>query len=707
MANARFMQYGPYASRQFDRPSSRSSNSRRRRPPTPPAPSSELQKTYDGPSPDAIDTLAQGLTIERPRSALHRGDFREDDRDTPSIGQPSTLLSDSNIDATRLATSPVAPWHADFPAARLGQRRPSFRVSTAQSAFSASLPARSYGTSRSSVSGSFTYQPPTSPLVQQSSATDPTEFDISSALREQSRSPSKGRRHTDSPQYFQAFRSSLDYDATAWANRGKPLPSVRRKDSLPYQAHQPRRSLNSLPGLPQSPLPRSRRPSASEGSPLQRAPLVGSYEESILRGRMSSIPSKPLNFVAQIGVLGKGACKSSLRCPPHVSVPFPAVFYSYGSGNGRPGTHDQPSPYVGLVDLENSLRKAEDPTIGRQRRRCTGIGSEGNSRPSSRNGHYEQNVDTKLRRRRKEMLKRRSLSPREPPGGSYRIPQQGQLQIVIKNPNKTAVKLFLVPYDLSDMEAGQKTFIRQRSYSAGPIIDMPLSARSNLGTDRPEAALSASDDPRDRPVLRCIRVVFANRVPDGKENLRNEIQLPEPRYSIYKPGKDSGASILSSAAGTPVKDDACQQRSLALSQYDGPDDDFVYHQPGPMASASFTFTRGYDGHGDRPTQPIPFTLARLPTVESRPVSRGLSASMDIDAQHFEEAPSPVSPGSTMTASWLSTGSTSTSADAGDGMQDYPRQAVSKHRVATRSESLLSKRLKGLDVGYDSENCAEQ
>ncbi|KAK4956904.1 hypothetical protein LTR28_005851 [Elasticomyces elasticus] len=75
--------------------------------------------------------------------------------------------------------------------------------------------------------------------------------------------------------------------------------------------------------------------------------------------------------------------------------------------------------------------------------------------------------------------------------------------------------------------------------------------------------------------------------------------------------------------------------------------------------------------------------------------------MDIDAQHFEEAPSPVSPGSTMTASWLSTGSTSTSADAGDGMQDYPRQAVSKHRVATRSESLLSKRLKGLDVGYDT------
>ena len=129
---------------------------------------------------------------------------------------------------------------------------------------------------------------------------------------------------------------------------------------------------------------------------------------------------------------------------------------------------------------------------------------------------------------------------------------------MIKNPNKTAVNLFLVPYDLSDMEPGQKTFIRQRSYSAGPIVDMPLSSRSNLGTDRPEAALPTSDDPNERPTLRyllhlhiccpakgryflykSIRVVFANRVPDGKERLRNEIQLPDPRYNAYKPARDS------------------------------------------------------------------------------------------------------------------------------------------------------------------------
>jgi hypothetical protein len=138
---------------------------------------------------------------------------------------------------------------------------------------------------------------------------------------------------------------------------------------------------------------------------------------------------------------------------------------------------------------------------------------------------------------------------------------------VIKNPNKTAVKLFLVPYDLSDMEPGQKTFIRQRSYSAGPIVDMPLSSRSNLGTDRPEASLPTSDDPNERPTLRyllhlhiccpskgryflyrSIRIVFANRVPDGKERLRNEIQLPDPRYSAYKPARDSNVGPTSTIA---------------------------------------------------------------------------------------------------------------------------------------------------------------
>ncbi|KAF2668543.1 hypothetical protein BT63DRAFT_374173 [Microthyrium microscopicum] len=202
--------------------------------------------------------------------------------------------------------------------------------------------------------------------------------------------------------------------------------------------------------------------------------MVGSFEESILRGRMSTAPSRPLDFIAQIGVLGRGKCKPSLRCPPHVSVSFPAVFYSYGNTTSQP-MNNSPSPYVGHIDVENNFP---------------------------------------------------AYDGKSPSGGCYRIPQQGQLQIIIKNPNKTAVKLFLVPYDLSDMEPGQKTFIRQRSFSQ----------TGERPTLRYLVHLNICSPARGRYFLyRSIRVVFANRVPDGKDSLRNEVQMPSPRYSAYNP----------------------------------------------------------------------------------------------------------------------------------------------------------------------------
>jgi hypothetical protein len=366
----------------------------------------------------------------------------------------------------------------------------------------------------------------------------------------------------------------------------------------------------------QIPPPRARRPSfASEISVKPHAPMVGSYEESILRGRMSMNPSKPLDFTAQIGVLGKGKCKGALKCPPHVTVPFPVVFYSYPtSGCGRSISDDNPSPYVGQIDLENSLPR-EDPNPTRRRRRHT-------SPPEAREGTTTDGTsgirisDIETRRRR-EKKHRRAESPKCPPGGSYRIPQQGQLQIIIKNPHKTAVKLFLVPYDLSDMEPGTKTFIRQRSYSAGPIIDMPLSARKNYGTDRPEASLSTTEDPHDKPTLRylihlniccpargrfylhsSIRVVFANRVPDGKEKLRNEIQYPEPRYSPYKPSREPCLSSTTNSNPRLAMELASRRQSLGH----GPTPNYRPSPSGPEAGESLLAKRlrGLDVHTQNP-----------------------------------------------------------------------------------------------------------
>ncbi|CAK7270698.1 hypothetical protein SEPCBS57363_004234 [Sporothrix epigloea] len=329
----------------------------------------------------------------------------------------------------------------------------------------------------------------------------------------------------------------------------------------------------------QTPFPSTfRRPSFTNyTSPLQHASLVGSYEESILRGRMSTNPSKPLDFLAQIGVLGLGAkCKPSLRCPAHVTLPFTAVFYSYATTSySRSKAEDGPSPYVGLVDLENGLpnlgaeQRSKRKAVMPSRRMSLRTRASQTTEPKMNDAvnaydakeptvtSIPDDEDVTMGDMRVERLdlseaeghksvtsasrshKRRPHGIRAPPGGSYRIPEQGQIQIIIKNQNKTAVKLFLIPYNLKDMEPGKKTFIRQRSYSAGPIIDdMPVTSGASL--ERPVLRylihLHICCPSRGRYYLyKSIRVVFANRVPDGKENLRNELSFPEPLYSPYKP----------------------------------------------------------------------------------------------------------------------------------------------------------------------------
>ncbi|KAJ5676994.1 uncharacterized protein N7477_002627 [Penicillium maclennaniae] len=495
------------------------------------------------------EELGSPADIRRPRSALHSGDFREgtdsSTQHAPPSPRPHFADRFPTIPIPDLSTSPTTPW---FGAS-------TFQTPTQRPAFDEhreiALQTRARAPSLGTFSSSYVLKAPTSPLVHQANNTDldfspRVDSGASSELVDRS-----NRRRTLPPESFRHLQSSPP-NSRAVSIRNPYQPG--HHEGLFQPQHFPRRSLTSAYSLQLAPTNnaaayRARRPSfASELSAKPHAPMVGSYEESLLRGRMSMSPSKPLDFTAQIGVLGKGKCKRHLKCPPHVTVPFPAVFYSYPtSGNGRSIADDSPSPYVGHIDLENSLVKDESSTRKRRNRHASPTKSQEDTVMLDTDAARTTDVDI---RRRREKKNRRAESPKCPPGGCYRIPQQGQLQIIIKNPHKTAVKLFLVPYDLTDMEPGTKTFIRQRSYSAGPIIDMPLSARKNFGTDRPEASLNATEDPRDKPILRylihlniccptrgrfylhsSVRVVFANRVPDGKEKLRNEIQLPEPRYT--------------------------------------------------------------------------------------------------------------------------------------------------------------------------------
>ncbi|KAL8859276.1 MAG: hypothetical protein Q9178_004214 [Gyalolechia marmorata] len=237
--------------------------------------------------------------------------------------------------------------------------------------------------------------------------------------------------------------------------------------------------------------------------------------------------------------------------------------HAWDGGLGREPTNfdNEPSPYVGHIDLSQLPAPAESKKTRRSRSKSPPV-DKGHS------VHLKDETVTQSDQSTEDTCtgykKRRRKSP--PPSslqGGYRIPQKGQLQIVIKNPNKTAVKLFLVPYELEDMPVGSKTFIRQRCFSKDPVID-GLSFEPKSGS----SMSFGSTPPKRKPTLRylihvniCspssgrfylyqhIRVVFANRVPDNKEQLQTETQTPQPCYSAYSTNLPLSRSISGSSAG--------------------------------------------------------------------------------------------------------------------------------------------------------------
>ncbi|KAF9559691.1 hypothetical protein EC968_006498 [Mortierella alpina] len=343
--------------------------------------------------------------------------------------------------------------------------------------------------------------------------------------------------------------------------------------------------------------------------------LVGSYEESILSGRMSTLPSKPLIFAAQIGVLANQDykdCPPKLRCPKHVQLEFPAVFYDYESSinhqsGGQHHTHQShshsyshthphsphhphhnqhhhhhPTPASHPAHFKASLSFgnsgsispsshslgsfASSPVLNSHLSLGNHLGSSSGSAPTSASlglTHctpavhddpvlpYVGNLDLDSGFRGSRRFARM-------PGG-MRIPLRGQVQVVIKNPNKTAVKVFLVPYDFTDMPEGTKTFLRQKYYSTGPGMGPSTPSSNGGGTLRYAIHLQfCCPAPGYVYLYRSIRVVFANRVPDGKESLRVVLEgLGLGSKTIGHDGTDCGTAEPAHGQGelksTPLK----------------------------------------------------------------------------------------------------------------------------------------------------------
>ena len=374
---------------------------------------------------------------------------------------------------------------------------------------------------------------------------------------------------------------------------------------------------------------------------------------------------------------------------------------------------DGPSPYVGQIDLESGLPNANEERENKRKRLNANKVRAGHDDFSMIDGpNTNQLTDQEIRRAEKQ--KRRPASPRAPPGGSYRIPEQGQLQIIIKNPNKTAVKLFLIPYDLTGMDPGTKTFIRQRSYSAGDAISSTSPTASPSLTDRQTlrylAHLHICSPSRGRFYLyKSIRVVFANRVPDGKENLRNEITTPEPRFTAYKPGRDlSFGHALSGGAGASLTaEKAFRRRSSGFAL--GPS-----HRPyDPMEGVAPTMQRGFSNgsaypqdqalQSVLPVQPIPFSL--FPKSVRRDNDSGQQQAASVQSPTSSKSSRPPTSQGGMSMSWNSNSSGNggdygklNKGDFGYGGNVFSTSPDGKQKVA---EGLLAKKLRDLGVGMQN------
>ncbi|KAJ3355275.1 hypothetical protein GGF32_002104 [Allomyces javanicus] len=303
----------------------------------------------------------------------------------------------------------------------------------------------------------------------------------------------------------------------------------------------------------------------SNGRSSRDAKFVGgSYAESLLSGRLPVPASLPIVFTATVSAMGGG------MAPAPVTVEFPAQFYCDGGSrtgstcgpdvagtspaNGGDGAKQQQqqqqqqqwSPYVGAIDLAPAVLAQQAATSSSKRRTRTVPPAAESSAPTgaSPSDAPAPAPPTAKRARKRSTPSSGSSSstdPDDPVPGGYRVPRSGQLQVIIKNPERTAVKVFLVPYNCSELSARSKTVVRVTQYA---VMRADPRARSLRYALQVPLVMTRA---RRLYVSGAIRVVFAGSAIESYEELVTEVDRPLGVATWSPPGAAAGVAVVAAA----------------------------------------------------------------------------------------------------------------------------------------------------------------